>query len=84
MQHIFLLVTQEVMQGDANRVRYWLVLPQQQRDELNPYICPFAWMNKIFHMPLHTAVKGVDVRWPRWQIEGTPLPLKWTVEYSLH
>jgi len=34
-----LLVTQEVMQGDENRFRYWLGL-QQERDELNPQIYP--------------------------------------------
>jgi len=28
------------MQGDENRVRYWLRLQQQQRDELNPQIYP--------------------------------------------
>jgi hypothetical protein len=26
------------MQGDENRVRYWLVTQEQQRNELNPHI----------------------------------------------
>jgi outer membrane phospholipase A len=71
------------MQGDENRIRYWFVLPQQQRDEFNPDICRLCLNDEDISYALHTEVKGVEVRWPRWQILGTPLPLQRRVEYSL-